>query len=30
MEMDMDIGVQRLAIFLACVAVLVLILSIPQ
>ncbi len=30
MEMDMDIGVKRLAIFAACAAVLVLILSIPQ
>lgn len=30
MEMNMDIYVQRLAIFLACAAVLVLILAIPQ
>ena len=30
MEIDMDIGVKRLAIFAACAAVLILILSLPQ
>jgi hypothetical protein len=30
MEMNMDIGVKRLAIFAACAAVLILILSLPQ
>ena len=30
MEIDMDIGVKRLAIFAACAVVLILILSLPQ